>query len=259
MNYIFYYKNNTASDITIGTTVFGAGTMQIIPGSFYDNKADVGKLVYNLGTGDILGYNFDKTVLSAKDAIVSMYIIINSDYIIDDMIQPLMGKKLDTSAGKLDYDWQQKAIKVADSTSISNDTHKIHYSFQIPHKAVLDAFAHFHVHWIQSSSDVPNLWMRYRFWKNGGEAGSWTEQALDLQAKTYSSGTIINVAYNFDVIPFVNIGPSDFLDIEITRDINNDSGLFAGTDPVTGDVSIKGSDPHILINKHPGTNTEWGS
>ena len=185
---------------------------------------------------------------------------VTTDYMWDDLIQPLMGKNLDTTAGKLDPDWANKAIKFADSCLISTDTHKIHFAYQIEHRVRLDGVAHPHIHWIQSSADVPNWWMRWRFWQNGKVVGSWTTSAKGTQLFTYTSGTIMQLT-TFDEIDFTDavggaLSVSDFLDIEFTRDTDNSSGMFTGNDPLSGNALLRAFDPHIQINGM-GSRTEY--
>ena len=183
---------------------------------------------------------------------------VDENYVWDDLIQAVMGKNIDTSTGKLDPDWPNKAIKIADSTSISNDNHKLHWGYQIFHKVKLNGLCNPHVHWIQTSANVPNWWIRWRIWQNGDDSGPWTEVPLNQHVFPWD-GTktrILQISYVPQMIDFSLVAPdgggtlrvSDFLDIELTRDINNDSGLFSGTDPIIGNVSIKGFDPHIQIN-----------
>jgi hypothetical protein len=195
------------------------------------------------GTGDISARSI---VLKGNAAIL----LENTTW--DDLIQPLMGKNIDVSAGKLDYDWENKAIKFADSTLISNNAHKIHFGYQIEHRIKLDGKCHPHIHWIQSSSDVPNWWMRWRFWQNGKAAGSWTEAKYSSHLFTYSSGTIMQLTtfpeIDFSTATGGTLEVSDFLDIEFTRDTNNASGLFSGNDPLSGNASLRAFDPHIEVD-----------
>ena len=183
---------------------------------------------------------------------------IDENYVWDDIIQPVMGKLLDSSSGKLDPDWTDKGVKIADSTSITNDTHKLHWGYQIYHRVKLDGLCNPHVHWIQTSADVPNWWMRWRIWQNGDDAGPWTEVPLNQQVFTWdgTKARILQISIIPQMIDFSLSAPdgggtlrvSDFLDIELTRDNANDSGLFSTTDPIVGNVVMKGFDPHIQID-----------
>ena len=174
----------------------------------------------------------------------------------DDLIQPVMGKNIDNSTGKLDPDWSWKGVKIADSTTISNDLHKLHWGYQLFHRVKLDGLCHPHVHWVQTAENqVPNWWVAFRFWRNGDAPEAYKYQALDQQAFPWNGGPImLQISYNASMIDFVTeasgtpFNVSDFLDIELTRDIANDSGLFSGTDPITGNVTVKGFDPHIQID-----------
>jgi len=183
------------------------------------------------------------------------------DYVYDDMIQPLMGKRLDSSSGKLDYDWANKGVSIADSTSITNDTHKLHYGYQVNHKFKLDGIVDFHIHWIQSQAAVPNWWIRYRLWQNGNPVTSWVEDKLSEGAFTYTSGTILAIHDATNEVDLNSVIPggidvSDFIDVELTRDSNNASGLFSGSDPVSGNVIVKGFDPHLQVDSN-GSMLKW--
>ncbi len=179
----------------------------------------------------------------------------------EDIIQPLVARNVDTSTGKLDYDYPNKAIKIADSTSIGTDSHKIHFAYQIEHRFKLDGVAHPHIHWLQSSSDVPNWWFRWRFSQNGKAVGDWTSGKLTTQIFTYTSGTILQLSTASIEIDFTDadgskLCVSDFIDIEITRDTDNTSTLFTGNDPLDGNALLKAFDMHLQVDSM-GSNTEY--
>jgi len=174
------------------------------------------------------------------------------NYVWDDIIQPVMGKNLDNSSGKLDPDYVYIGQKVADSTLITNANHKIYYGYQIYHRFKLNGKCNPHIHWVQEASqpNVPNWWIRYRFWRNGHDLGPWVEVAIDQASFTYNNTRLLQIHHIAVPIELVSesLNVSDYLDIELTRDSNNASGLFAGNDPVVGNVTFKGFDPHLQID-----------
>ncbi len=183
-------------------------------------------------------------------------------YTWDDIIQQLTGRRLDTSAGKIDYNYPDKAVDFADSTSITNDAHKLHFAYQIEHRFKLDGEARPHIHWLQSSSDVPNWWYRWRFVQNGKTVGAWTSGKLTTQVYSYTSGTILQLSKTTPSIDFKDavdghLSVSDFVDIEITRDVNNSSGLFSGNDPLNGNATLKAFDMHLQVDSS-GSINEYG-
>ena len=49
---------------------------------------------------------------------------------------------------------------------------------------------------------------------------------------------------------------SDFIDIELSRDINNSSGLFTGADPLSGDALLRSFDMHLEVDSS-GSDEEY--
>lgn len=180
----------------------------------------------------------------------------------DDIIQPLTARNIDSTSGRLDYDFTRHCINIADSTSITRDIDKIYWEYQIGHKFKLDGFFHFHIHWLQSSADIPNWWMRWRIHKHFEEPRAWTSAKLEVeQAHPYAGETDFLQISTFPYIDLATeasggLDVSDFLDIELTRDATNASGLFTGSDPLSGDASLKGADPHLEIDS-AGSRLEW--
>ena len=177
----------------------------------------------------------------------------------NDAPQMLIGMRLDVNNGTLDYDYADKGIKFPDSTGITADGDKLHFSYELGHDYKLDGTAHPHIHWLQTGSDRPNWLFRWRIWKNGEDAGPWTNIKVDTDRYPapaagarkiqISHGTYIDLAPH-------NLEVSDFLELELCRDTANDSGLFAGTDPVSGDVVAKAFAPHLQITGF-GSKLEW--
>ena len=193
------------------------------------------------------GDTFNRIITTGNDAIKY------EDTLWNDIVQPLFGKRLDVSAGKVDYDFTNIGVSFADSCTTTNDSHMIHFGYQITHEFKLDGKMHFHVHWLQAQSDNPNWWMKWRFVQNGKAVGSWTEAAMTGNAFTYTSGTIMQISTfpEIDLSTAVGgeLGVSDFVDVQFTRDTTNGSGLFSGSDPVSGSVTIKGADPHLEVDR----------
>jgi len=201
------------------------------------------------------GNVFNRLVTTGNDAIEY------HDTLYDDIVQPVMGKSLDSTVGKIDPDFANSAIKFADSCDIAVDSNKVYFGYQIGHKFKLDGTINFHLHWIQEQADTPNWWAKWRLWQNGKVVGSWTEMAFAGNAFTYTSGTMLQISYfpEIDLSAVAvggTLGVSDFFDVQFTRDADNDSGLFAGDDPVSGSVSVKGIDPHLEVDQ-PGSKDQY--
>ena len=186
--------------------------------------------------------------------------ILNNEYWDDLLVFPII-RNLTASAGKLDYDWVYKGVKFADSTLISNKYHKADFNYQVTHDVKLDGVIRFHIHWKQDDTvNMPNWWGRWRFKQNGKAIGSWTEFKLDTNKFTgLSAGeTQVTTAAEIDLTtaPGGKLCVSDMVDIELTRDTNNASGLFSGNDLVSGGVILYWGDCHVL-KVRPGSRKEY--
>lgn len=172
----------------------------------------------------------------------------------DDIIQPLTGRRLDVSSGRIDYNYALKGVDFQDNTRITEENEVVHFGYQIEHRFRLDGEAHPHIHWLQTSASIPNWWMRWRFHQNGKAIGDWTELIFDTHVFTYTSGTILQISYpSSGYIDFTTavggaLGVSDFIDVEFGRDNDNDSELFSGSDPVSGTATIKAFDMHLQVD-----------
>lgn len=185
----------------------------------------------------------------------------SNNYTWNDIVMGASATVLDSAAGKLDYNYDTKCIEIASTTTISDTNSKVHYAFQITHNFKLNGSCDAHIHWIQSSANVPNWWLRWRFYQNGKVAGSWTQAALSTNVFTYTSGTIMQISKppsNIDLSTAVGgqLNVSDFIDVEITRDSNNASGLFAGADPLSGVASLRSFDMHLQVDSD-GSDEEY--
>jgi hypothetical protein len=112
-----------------------------------------------------------------------------------------------------------------------------------------------HLHWWQTSGDVPNWLLQYR-WQRQGEAKTtaWTSLARNSSsAFVYTSGTLNQITGFPAISPPVGYGEvSDIVQCRLLRDTANSSTLFAGSDPIAGAIFAVNFDIHIQVDA-------WGS
>lgn len=106
-----------------------------------------------------------------------------------------------------------------------------------------------HIHWFQAQNNTPNWLIEYRWQRNGqAKTTAWTRAIMTSNVFTYTAGTLNQIS-GFPVItPPANYNISDILQIRFLRDNANTSGLFAGADPYTADVSATSADVHIEVD-----------
>lgn len=177
------------------------------------------------------------------------------DYAWKDVKFPFYGRRLDSTAGHLDFDADELGVNFDDSSRY-NVADQIGIICQLNHNWVFESNLRPHIHWFQSSSDIPNMMMKYRVYKNGDAIPTtWTKVAWNAHHMTYTSGTILQIS-SFPEIDMTGIDTvSPFVDIKIYRDTANASSLFSGSDPLTGNALMKEFDFHKLIDGH-GSDTE---
>ena len=169
---------------------------------------------------------------------------------------PFFGRRLNTAAGHLAYNSTELSVDF-DDTSRYNDADMIAIIAQFNHNKLLGSNAIPHIHWLQSSANVPNMMIRYRWYNNGATPGAWANAAYTGNMVTYSAGTIMNIMTFAALTPPSGETLSSFCDIKIYRDTANTSTLFAGADPLGGDTLMKEFDFHVQVDAS-GSQSEYG-
>ena len=169
------------------------------------------------------------------------------DTVWDDEKFPFIGQRIDTTSGRLGYDYTELGIFFADNARYAA-TEQVSMVSQLSHKWKLESAVYPHFHWFQSSANIPNFLLEYRKYKNGDSVPSTWVKAVSTPVFTYTSGTILQIS----VFPAVDMTGIDsvslFTDYKFYRDTLNDSGEFAGADPLTGNALVKEFDVHFEID-----------
>ena len=181
-------------------------------------------------------------------------------YAWDDLSGNLMGSRFAVARGHVDYDLFNAGLSFDDSSEYPGDPCVI--PVQYLHKFVVGADAIFrpHFHWLQRQAEVPNMCLAYKISRNGHGTtfesdftnytlAKWSAHVWDYATEGHSCLVQITRFPNIDI---TSLDVSDMIDMVLFRDHDNSSTLFTGADPVTGDVTIKYTDGHALIDQ-PGS------
>lgn len=157
----------------------------------------------------------------------------------DDLRFPFTGQRLDTSAGRIDYNFTENTVDFQDNAT-SND--QVNIIAQMQHEYAADTNVHPHIHWIQNQDADPAWRMDYRHYPNGGQVPAWTTGVAPLTARefTYTSGNMLQIT-EFPIISgsaLSGYGVSWFMDIKIYR--------VSASDSYSGDASAKEFDLHYI-------------
>ncbi len=167
-----------------------------------------------------------------------------------DMVGDLFGKRLNSTSGRVDYDFDDNAIKFQSNGSLSSSADRVGANLQINHQFRVGTDIVFkpHIHWFQAVSSgavTPFvLSMRYRLQRNNAEkTTTWTTVTCDVGSGgddifdfTGEVDGIYNQLSRFpDIV--VTCAISDTLQFQVTR-----------TDGESGDMFVYFMDLHGIID-----------
>jgi len=170
----------------------------------------------------------------------------------DDMLCQAIGNGIDTSTGRLSYDYTEGTIDYATNARYTDEP--VFFAFQMSHRQKDSSNVFFHIHWLQDAAGSPNWLLRYRTVANGSAASAYTNVALVSNLFTYTAGTILQIT-TFGSIQAAP-GVSNCVDCILYRDSANASGLFAGADTYPNAGKVKFADLHFQVDSL-GSNTEY--
>jgi len=174
----------------------------------------------------------------------------------DDLRFPFIGRNIDVASGRIGYDYAELGINFADNSRYAA-TEQVSMICQLAHSYKLESPVTPHLHWAQSSADIPNWLFVYRKYLNGAAVpGGWVEAILSSHVHTYTAGTILQLS-TFPAIDMSGMTDlSGFIDCKLFRDTLNTSTLFGGADPLTGNALVKEFDIHFQQDTPGGSAQE---
>lgn len=164
----------------------------------------------------------------------------------DDLRFPFFGQQLDSSAGRIDYNYAENSIDYA--ANARYDEEKVCFTPEMPHKWYEESAIHPHLHWLQEEDEDPNWLLRTRILKSGIAPGAWSLSIPSTQrVHSYSSGTLTQMTL-WPSIDMTGYLIETIVDFQVFRDTANTSGLFSGSDNYSAAAKAKIFDVHYLID-----------
>lgn len=165
----------------------------------------------------------------------------------EDIQTSLIGRQLQSVAGKVDYNWDENSITFASGGDIAVANDRVNWSIQLRHRTKASSDVYPHIHFEQVTSNDVTFTLKYRLQANGSaKTSDWTTitaNVADDTVFTYSAGTL-NQILKFPAIT-VGSGISDVLQFQMAR-----------TDATAGDVEVTFVDCHFEADDL-GSNTEY--
>jgi hypothetical protein len=99
----------------------------------------------------------------------------------DDLKFPATGQGIDTTTGRLSYNYTDLGITFASNARYTEEP--VGHIVQMPHAWQEQSTLHPHLHWLQAQSDIPNWMIEYRVYNNGdAPPGTWTKVKYENSA-----------------------------------------------------------------------------
>lgn len=176
------------------------------------------------------------------------YYITDTDELWVDVQVPLIGRRLDSPVGSINYNYTDSGLNFGPNGNINSINDLVIMPVQLPHETKLDSIAKLHIHWEQPDSTNRQFTIKYRIQQNGQpKTTDWQTVVSDSNTNSafeYVSGTINQVTRLAD-IDLTGVGISSIIQIQLTR-----------TDSNAGDILGTFIDLHCRIDGF-GSKGEW--
>jgi hypothetical protein len=178
----------------------------------------------------------------------------------DDLRFPLTGRNIDTTSGRIDYNYFNGGISFQNNARFPNEV--VSMIAQMPHAWKEGSAIRPHIHWIQQATNIPNFLLGYRLLKKNTtnalvtDFTSHTFDVMQGQAYTYTSGNLEQIG-SFTEIDMTGYGLSDIIHFVLFRDTENTSTEFAGADPSSLVEIIREFDIHYQTDLPGGSRQEF--
>lgn len=173
-----------------------------------------------------------------------------------DMVADLFGRRLNSNTGKVDYDYNENAIKFQSGGNMSNVSDRVGGNLEINHEFEVGTNVLFkpHIHWFQevsSGSVTAFVWTcRYRLQRNGyAKTTAWTTITAtagtdDVFDFTGEDDGTYNQLTRFDDI-VITCGVSDTIQFQMTRTDSESGDALVYFMDLHGKTDSLGSDDEI--------------
>lgn len=149
----------------------------------------------------------------------------------DDVVNSLIGRRLYSNVGSIDYDYNENAILFSDDGDISDINDRVVFNLQYPHSAKENGTMNLHIHWTQENATDIEFTVQYRIQSNGNaKTTTWTTATSNSNTNnvfTYTSGILNQITKLVD-IDMTGAGISATVQFRFTRSDNN-GGVVMGT------------------------------
>lgn len=167
----------------------------------------------------------------------------------DDLVGSLIASRLESTAGKLNYNYANNTITMQSGGSISTANDRLIFNYQKPHGAKTASSMNLHIHWEQVSTDQIEWAIQYRIQSNNAaKTTDWTSltaNSVDDSVFTYPGSGAFNQITHLASIDLTDSGISATVQFRLAR-----------TDSTSDDIDAVFVDAHVEYDML-GSRTEF--
>ncbi len=167
----------------------------------------------------------------------------------DDLVSSLIGRRLASTSGKVDYNYGENSVTFAPGGNITNDNDCVVWNLQKPHKTKTNSVLKMHFHYWQPDDTDREFTLRYRIQSNDtAKTTAWTEVIVSTNANntfTYTSGTLNQICTLADV---------DWSAANLSSTVQL---RMARTDSESGNLDVTFVDGHFATDQERGSRQEF--
>jgi hypothetical protein len=220
----------------------GGGAAQPVYVVNFDLQSGCNPEFDTLQVGDITGGNYAEI---EADGTIVFY---GNATCWRDELQSVTSARLTSPAG--DFVLNDPEGSITSKISSRYPTDYVSMNLQINHDWALGTTIHPHLHWWQTTANVPNWMIGYRWQKQGSaKTTAWTHQKWSSNSFTWTAGTLNQITELATIAAPAGYGEvSDIVQIRLYRDYTNVSLLFGAGDPVNASQDFVNLDVHIQVD-----------
>lgn len=155
-----------------------------------------------------------------------------------DVVNAILGRKLYSNAGKIDFNWDENALKMQPGGDITSRNDRVVFDLQYPHGAKATGSMELHCHWEQVSTDKIEWTVQYRVQANNkAKTTAWTtvvSNSTDNSVFKYPGSGTFNQITELANIDMSEAGISASVDFRVAR-----------TDSTADNILVKFLDAHV--------------
>lgn len=195
-------------------------------------------------------YQLNKTGSQIDEVLLQQYDgdqAVNAGW--DDLANSLIGRRLYSNAGSVDYDYDNNAIAFSPSGDITDINDCVIWNVQKPHSVKDNSTLNMHFHYEQEDAVDREFTLRYRIQDNGrAKTTAWTDVVVSTNTNnvfTYTSGILNQICKLVD-IDWSSVNISSTVQLRMTR-----------TDSESGVVLVTFTDGHVARDQERGSREEY--